>query len=114
MAALSLPIETMSFSGDGVLIEVNGSGHVRCDFGDYSCERANPARSPVQSSEIVSPDGRTTVFIREHNLWVRDRESGAETQLTTDGIEDFGYGTNNAGWVTDALYGVIRMRFWSR
>src|SRR5690606_32244372 len=23
---------------------------------------------------------------------------GAETRLTTDGVEDFGYATNNAGW----------------
>jgi dipeptidyl aminopeptidase/acylaminoacyl peptidase len=33
---------------------------------------------------------------------VRDLESGAETPLTTDGVEDFGYATNNAGWVRAA------------
>jgi dipeptidyl-peptidase-4 len=31
-------------------------------------------------------------------LWVRDVATGAETQLTTDGVKDFGYATDNAGW----------------
>jgi len=34
----------------------------------------------------------------KYNLWVRNLESGKETQLTTDGVKDFGYATNNAGW----------------
>jgi dipeptidyl-peptidase 4 len=45
----------------------------------------------------VSPDGKKTAFIKDWNLWVRD-ESGKETQLTTDGVENFGYATDNAGW----------------
>jgi dipeptidyl-peptidase 4 len=46
----------------------------------------------------LSPDGRTAVFIRDHNLWARDVETGRLTQLTHDGVEHFGYATNNAGW----------------
>ena len=45
----------------------------------------------------VSPDGKKTAFIKDWNLWVRD-ETGKETQLTTDGTENFGYATDNAGW----------------
>ena len=37
-------------------------------------------------------------FIREYNLWVRDVASGKETQLTTDGVKDFSYALDNAGW----------------
>ncbi len=40
----------------------------------------------------------SAAFIRDWNLWVRDVASGKETQLTTDGVKDFGYATNNAGW----------------
>jgi dipeptidyl aminopeptidase/acylaminoacyl peptidase len=47
----------------------------------------------------VSPDGTKAAFIRDHNLWVRDLTTGEDTQLTMDGVEDFGYATNNAGWV---------------
>lgn len=49
--------------------------------------------------ESVSPDGKSAAFIRNYNLWVRDVATGRETQLTTDGAKDFGYATDNAGWV---------------
>ena len=29
---------------------------------------------------------------------MRDVATGKETQLTTDGVKDFGYATDNAGW----------------
>ncbi len=47
---------------------------------------------------VLSPDGKRAVFIRDWNLWVRDLPSRAEHQLTTDGVKDFGYATDNAGW----------------
>jgi dipeptidyl aminopeptidase/acylaminoacyl peptidase len=46
----------------------------------------------------VSPDGRLEAFIRDYNLWVRVVATGVETQLTSDGIKDYGYATDNAGW----------------
>ncbi len=49
-------------------------------------------------TDVPSPDGKRTVFIRDWNLWVRDVASGRETALTTDGVKDFGYATDNAGW----------------
>ena len=50
-------------------------------------------------AEVVSPDGRWAAFIRDHDLWVRDTETDREYPLTTDGVEDYGYATNNAGWM---------------
>ena len=49
-------------------------------------------------TDVPSPDGKRSVFIRDWNLWVRDVATGKETQLTTDGVKDFGYATDNAGW----------------
>jgi dipeptidyl aminopeptidase/acylaminoacyl peptidase len=48
---------------------------------------------------VLSPDGKRAAFIRDWNLWVRDVATGQEKQLTTDGARDFGYATDNAGWV---------------
>mgnify|MGYP001799575737 CR=1 FL=1 len=48
--------------------------------------------------ESLSPDKSKVVFIKDWNLWVRNLASGKETQLTTDGIENYGYATDNAGW----------------
>jgi len=47
---------------------------------------------------VRSPDGKKEVFIKDWNLYVRDVASGQEKQLTSDGIKDFGYATDNAGW----------------
>jgi len=49
-------------------------------------------------NDVLSPDGKKAVFIKNWNLWVRDVASKKETQLTIDGIENFGYATDNAGW----------------
>ena len=57
------------------------------------------ATRPTAAAEGASPDGKRVAFIREFNLWVRDVATGRETQLTTDGVKDFGYATDNAGWV---------------
>ena len=49
---------------------------------------------------VASPDGKRAVFIRDWNLWVRDVATSQEKQLTTDGVKDFGYATDNAGWAS--------------
>ncbi len=59
------------------------------------------ARPPVGRSRApfdVSPDKKLAAFIRDNNLWVRVEATGEERQLTTDGIKDYGYATDNAGW----------------
>ena len=56
-------------------------------------------RPGIPRNSSVSPDGNRAAFIRDYNLWVKDLVSGRETQLTQDGIKEFGYATNNAGWV---------------
>ncbi len=56
-------------------------------------------RAQVPPNAVPSPDRRYAAFIRDFNLWARDLKSGQDRQLTTDGVKDFGYATNNAGWV---------------
>ena len=51
---------------------------------------------------VLSPDGKRAAFIKEWNLWVRDVATKQERQLTTDGVKNFGYATDNAGWVKSA------------
>ncbi len=57
------------------------------------------SRPQLRPNEVISPDGKRAVFIRNYNLWVRDIATNRETQLTHDGEKDFGYATNNAGWI---------------
>ncbi len=49
---------------------------------------------------VLSPDGTKAAFIRDWNLWMIDVASRQESALTTDGVPNFGYATDNAGWTT--------------
>ena len=49
--------------------------------------------------EFISPDGKKSIYIKDYNLWVRNLTNNKTKQLTFDGYEDYGYGTNNAGWI---------------
>lgn len=46
----------------------------------------------------ISPDGTKRAFIKDDNLWIQEVKTGKEYALTTDGVKDFGYATDNAGW----------------
>ncbi|MDO8678682.1 MAG: DPP IV N-terminal domain-containing protein [Acidobacteriota bacterium] len=68
-----------------------------CDVQGKQCASGDRRATPPNS--VVSPDGKLAAFIRDYNLWVRDLAAGTDTQLTTDGVQDFGYATDNAGWI---------------
>ena len=75
-----------------------------CNLQTYMCSAVDTSRAagaPMDAprNSSVSPDGRKAAFIRDHNLWVKDLVTGRETQLTADGVRDFGYATDNAGWI---------------
>ncbi|MEX2177479.1 MAG: DPP IV N-terminal domain-containing protein [Gemmatimonadaceae bacterium] len=99
-----LPFQSFELSKDSRSITLTASRRRwNCDLQTYACAvvdttrvAGTPSARPPDSS--VSPDGNRAAFIRDYNLWVKDLITGAETQLTTDGIRDFGYATDNAGW----------------
>jgi len=73
--------------------------HYLCDLkGAGECTAKAKAKAGNEPG-ILSPDKTKEAFIRDWNLWVRDVATGKETQLTTDGVKDFGYATDNAGWI---------------
>jgi len=59
---------------------------------------ATPSRRGASRNEVLSPDGKKAILIKDYNLFVKDVATGKLTQLTTDGIKDYGYATDNAGW----------------
>jgi dipeptidyl aminopeptidase/acylaminoacyl peptidase len=73
----------------------------RCELSAAAdtCKVAAAAEKPAKQAPLsLSPNKKLGAFIRDWNLWVRDIATGAETQLTTDGVKDYGYATDNAGW----------------
>jgi dipeptidyl-peptidase 4 len=88
---------------EAVLVDPLKKSKTPCDLpACREAERATPGggrgRGGAAATSIPSPDGKRAAFVRDHNLWVRDVASGKETQLTNDGVKDFAYATNNAGW----------------
>jgi len=93
---------TTERGAEAVLIDPVAGTRAACTL--PACERAvregggrgGPGVAP--RTEARSPDGKSVAFVRDWNLWVRDVATGRETALTTDGVKDFGYATDNAGW----------------
>src|SRR5580658_9983388 len=85
-----------------------GARQFRCDLsGAGACAAVKIRGAPPEQSKPddtpraplpLSPDKKKAAFIRDFNLWVRDVATGQEIQLTTDGVKDYGYATDNAGW----------------
>jgi dipeptidyl aminopeptidase/acylaminoacyl peptidase len=102
-SATSLPIQAVEMSEDGrsMTLSVGGKKY-RCDTGGTTCTAAGQAApaATARALAVTSPDGKRAAFVKDWNLWVRDLATGAETALTTDGTKNFGYATDNAGWVT--------------
>jgi dipeptidyl aminopeptidase/acylaminoacyl peptidase len=59
---------------------------------------SHSAEKDETNDEVLSPDKKFSAFIRDWNLWIRETATGKERALTTDGMENFGYATDNAGW----------------
>lgn len=116
--AAKLPFQSISFSQDGSAVLFTADAkkwkydlktmQVTADDGTAaSGNNAAPgggrggrggAGGRGGGNETASPDGKKAVFIKDWNLWVRDIATDKQTQLTTDGVKDFGYATDNAGW----------------
>ncbi|MEX0906821.1 MAG: DPP IV N-terminal domain-containing protein [Gemmatimonadota bacterium] len=100
--AAQLPFQALEYSTDTRSITVTAAGaRWACSLEAYTCARSEPAGADavdVPRSSVTSPDGRYAAYIRDHNLWVKDLGTNTDRQLTTDGREDFGYATDNAGW----------------
>ncbi len=81
-----------------VVFEMAGQ-HFAYDTRKKTCSHVDPLRRYAGNGAVLSPDGQKAAFIRNFNLWVKDLRTDEIKQLTTDGKEDFGYATNNAGWI---------------
>lgn len=83
-------------------VAADGRDEVEVGGKKYLCDLKTAGRCDLEKSGkepgVLSPDRKQEAFIRNWNLWVRDVATGKETQLTTNGVENYGYATDNAGW----------------
>lgn len=94
--AFQLPFTEFDLSDDGQTISFPlKDRRWTCDL---KGDRCTGEKGTASRNQALSPDKKKAAFVRDNNLWVRDVASGNETQLTRDGVKDFGYATDNAGW----------------
>ena len=105
--AYKLPFQTIALSSDEKSFQFfadEKSWTYQIDKNELGGGRASAAARPFGAERggaqagSLSPDGKKMVFIKDWNLWLRDIASKKETQLTFDGVKDYGYATDNAGW----------------
>jgi len=115
-----LPFERITFvEGSNAVLFRAASSTWRCDLTSYECVKSEVATEDADTNEDAdanadrrtnrgprrgggeeadrpsdrSPDGRWTAFVKEHNLFIKPQEDGAEAvQLSTDGREGMAYG----------------------
>jgi len=110
-AATGRPVDAAKLAITEYIPEANGgfavtlrNGKFHCDAAATKCTAEPPAgrtaTPPARGKALVdiSPDGTLGAYIKDYNLWVRTLATGAEKQLTFDGVKDYGYATDNAGW----------------
>lgn len=108
--ALQLPFTNFVYTADAEAIEVSVAGvRWRCDVRGERCAILDPPPLGPPGGGVPSPDGRYLAFRRANDLWVFDRDAGAEIRLTTDGAPDHGYGTDSQGW----RQGTLPILLWS-
>jgi dipeptidyl aminopeptidase/acylaminoacyl peptidase len=118
-----LPFDTIEFVEDSKAIRFKVGDTVwQCDLAAYQCSKTDAkdlSLTPEPSGEASpaartgrgqrpresepsdrSPDGRWTAFVREHNVFVRERDGGKEIQLSEDGKEGMAYG--RPSWAPDS------------
>jgi dipeptidyl-peptidase-4 len=112
--ARHLPFQSIEFTEDLRSFSFDvGQRRYSCDRSGKACAATGNAqgggraargggngggRGGAARNDVPSPDKKKTAFIRNYNIWVRDAATGHETQLTTNGVKDYGYATDNAGW----------------
>jgi dipeptidyl-peptidase-4 len=111
-----LEIEGLDFSEDNSQLRFRADEmRWKCDLKSYALTKdETSAPTPAQRKErdtppqrrgdrprADSPDGKWTVFVRDHNLHLRDRKAGKESPLSWNGNADDSY-SERVFWSPDS------------
>ncbi|WP_375240541.1 DPP IV N-terminal domain-containing protein [Polaribacter sp.] len=98
--ATALPIYNVTISEDLENINFSTSNKkFSYNINEKSLTEKPGNTKKYNRNEHVSPNGKLVAYIDNYNLWIRDLETNKKTQVTFDGEKDYGYATNNAGWI---------------
>ncbi|MHA1473853.1 MAG: prolyl oligopeptidase family serine peptidase [Promethearchaeota archaeon] len=87
-----LPLENMNYIQNPEQITFQYlKKYYRIKLPEYECsEFSIPFAEKPEN--LLSPDGKKLIFIRNYNVWVRNLSTKEDKPLTTEGVKDFGFG----------------------
>lgn len=71
---------------------------------DARRRRVVRARASLEVPALYSPDGRFACFVKGYDLWLKERDTGAERALTTDGAPHHCYGQESETCLSAVTY----------
>jgi dipeptidyl-peptidase-4 len=84
-SAKKLPFEAFTFTSGGAAIEFNvEKDKWACELRGYTCAKSKP-ETAASGAEVVSPDKKWAISVKQHNLFLRPMGTKREFPLTTDG-----------------------------
>lgn len=95
VASTDLPIFELDFSDDMASVIFTAYGE-RWKFDGSKILRSISGQA--DSDHLVSPDGKKTAFVENHNIWILDLASGKKYELTNDGESHYSYGSTPSSW----------------
>lgn len=97
--ASNLPFSRFSINQDKTIDFRIKDKKYSCNLDDYSISEETSSKRDHNKDEYIAPNGKVAAYLDNNNLWIRNLETAIKTQLTFDGKKDYGYATNNAGWI---------------
>jgi dipeptidyl-peptidase-4 len=76
----------------GTLAVSLGSQHYLVDIRHGCLIETTPA---FPAAALYSPDGHYACFLKGYDVWLKERDTGAERPLTSDGVAHYCYGQNS-------------------
>ena len=87
----NLPFDHYEYVSKGRAIRFTAAAaNWTCRLVDYQCDHS-PDSVTVPAGAIASPDGKRLVYVKKHNLIIRDATTGEDSALTGDGEDGYGY-----------------------
>ncbi|MEP7380569.1 MAG: DPP IV N-terminal domain-containing protein [Gemmatimonadota bacterium] len=112
-AAEKLPFTGFDFvrEGKAIQLQLSDSARYTCDIAAYRCTGPEKLAGRAED-EILSPDGRWAAFSRNENRWLRAVATGEESQLSTDGEANWGYGVVPEGCCQEVTNRRSKRKVW--
>jgi len=120
ITAVTLPFTTFRFADEGKAVEFEAlEFRWRCELSDYSVKKLGPVERrsrgggglgqggpPAQATSLpdvkASPDGKWEAYIKNFNVFLREKDKKEETPISFDGSEGNYYVARSMVWSPDS------------